>query len=82
MTKTIKATIDARAINIVCEVQAGNVPDGYPKDAYLHGEFNRMRGMCPDGCCGGIGEAQDPTAEEIEMDRYIVRLFRRALEIC
>jgi hypothetical protein len=42
--------------------------------------LNTLRGMCPDGCCGGIQDDEHPTPFEIARHYYIAILLVRGTQ--
>lgn len=77
-----KARIDAKAKAYMAEAQAGLTGAfSGAEGEWLHGQLNGLRGMCPDGCCGGITEMDEPTLRERVIHDYVGLLIRRSYEL-
>lgn len=69
-----KAKIDAAAVAALDAARR----DEYPEEAFVAG-MNAIRGMCPDGCCGGVQEDEHPTPYELARHEYVAVLIVRGL---
>ena len=71
-----KQTIDAEALSAY---EAARRTD-YPIDDFS-ARLNALRGMCPDGCCGGVFEDGDEaTLIEFATHYYVGALLARGIQ--
>lgn len=73
MDRTTKARIDKIAVEALEQAESGY--------EFMVAINVRVRGMCPDGCCGGVGEVEHPTDSAIAIDTYAKRLIKRGFEL-
>ncbi len=71
-----KAEIDAGAAEAMATARRG----GAHAAENFGGALNHLRGMCADGCCGGIQDDEQPTPFEVARHYYVAFLLVRGTQ--